>query len=478
MTDHDLERRLRAWYRADGDDADSAPPQLRADLAAIGQDAESRRPPTGWKFPRLSRSAPLALGATALVAAILIGVALFLGQAPDVGPTGSPRPSSSASEEPSAIPSPALPLGGGLILVYQSDEGGACTFSSSPFEVYALDPGTGARTLLGTTCSPHGLAFQWAPDRVHVLMTDNFAGPALALDTSTAAGQNHTFICCNLPTDVWQGGSGTGHGWLLSPAGDRVAAIHTSVIQYPGQEGVTGISDGIVVANIDGSGQETLLLPAGADIVGGGLNWSPDQSAIVVAACLPCNHADRGQPPSVVNRMHLFVVPVDGSAVRDLFGVAPGTVWGAAWSPDASRFAAVRLECQAGEAIPYCDVERTTASLELVSATDGSEQVLVTGKQVGDPFAGMTAPIWSRDGAWIAFSTWSVTSAAANAFVIETDGSNLTALGRGSLVGWSPDGEWLLVARARADQAFSDLWIVRADGTEAQPIGAFAGAAW
>jgi hypothetical protein len=478
MTDHELERRLRAWYRADGGDSESAPPQLRADLAAIAQEAESRRLPTGWRFPRMSRSAPLALAATALVAAILIGLALFLGQPPDVGPTNSPSPTGSASAEPNASPSAGLPLGGGLILVYAQHPAPACS-PESPFDVYTLDPGTGARTLLGTAGNMcrRGLAFQWAPDRVHVLMTDDFYQQALTLNPPTAAGRDLTFICCQLPSDVWQGGWGTGDGWLLSPAGDRVAAIHTSEIQYPGQEASTGIADGIVVANIDGSEQETLMLPAGADIRGGGLNWSPDQSAIVVAACLPCNHEEPGQSPTGVNRQHVFVIPLDGSALRDVLSTATGSVWGAAWSADATRFAAVRSECQAGEAIPLCTLPRMTSALELVDAADGSEQVLVTGEQVGDPFAQIQAPKWSRDGTRIAFSTWSETGGA-NAFVVEADGSNLTLLGGGGLIGWSPDGEWILVARLAQDEYFSDLWIVLPDGTAARQIGTSRAAAW
>jgi Tol biopolymer transport system component len=476
MTDQDLERRLRAWYRADGD-ADSAPTELRADLAAIGQEAESRRLPTGWRFPRMSRSAPMALAATALVVAILVGLAFFLAQPPNVGPTGSPSPSGTASTEPNATPNPDLPLGGGLILTYQPHiPAGACSnIADSPFDVYTVDAGTGERTLLGTAgtfngCRPRGLAFQWAPDRIHVLMTDEYGQNTLTLDPMTAAGQQLSFIGFDLPTDVWEGGSQTGQGWVLSPGGDRMAAVHTSSIQYPGQEGTTGIADGIVVINIDGSGEQTLMLPAGADMWGGGVSWSPDQSAIVVTACLPCNHADRGQPPTAVNQFHLFVVPVDGSPVRDVRAVTSGSIWGAAWSADASEFAAIRSECQAGETLPFCSLSRITSRLELVDATDGSEQVLVTGEQVRDAFTEMTAPMWSRDGTRIAFSAWSETNGA-NAFVVEADGSNLTPLGGGGPLGWSPDGEWLLVARSGQDETTSELWIVRPDGTGAQQIG-------
>lgn len=435
------------------------------------------------------RSAPLALAATAVVAAIAIGLALFLGRTPDVGPTGSPSPTERASAEPTAAPSPALPVGGGLILIYEPHvpPGPCSNISNSPFDVYAVDAGTGDRTLLGTAgggCRPRDLAFQWAPDRIHILMTDALGQEALTLDPMTTAGEELSLICCDLPTDVWQGGSGTGDGWVLSPAGDRVAAIHTSAIHFPGQEGTTGVADGVVVANIDGSGEQTLMLPAGADITGGGLSWSADQSAIVVAACLPCNRAPRGEPPTPVNHQHLFIVPVDGSGARDVLDVASGSVWGAAWAAGATMFAAIRTECQTGEGMPYCDSSSLTSRLELVDATDGSQKVLVTGEQasqlaleVGDAFAQMNPPMWSRDGTRIAFSTWSETSGP-NAFVIAADGTNLTLLAGGNLIGWSPDGEWLLVARLAPDETYSDLWIVRRDGTGARLIGNSRAAAW
>lgn len=110
MTDHDLEQRLSAWYQADIRD-ERAPQQLRADLATLVQtDAHSRRPLTaGWRFPRMNRFAPVAIAATAVVVAILIGIGLVF-RAPDVGPSPIPGPTHSATQEPrppSVAPVPA-----------------------------------------------------------------------------------------------------------------------------------------------------------------------------------------------------------------------------------------------------------------------------------------------------------------------------------------------------------------------------------
>jgi len=107
MTDHDLEQRLRAWYRADIADDERAPHQLRSDLATLTQPAaRSWRPvPAGWRLPAMNRSAPFALAATALVVAILIGIGLIL-RSPNVGPSPVPGPTHSASLEPSATAQP------------------------------------------------------------------------------------------------------------------------------------------------------------------------------------------------------------------------------------------------------------------------------------------------------------------------------------------------------------------------------------
>jgi len=100
MNEHELEQRLRAWYRAEIDDSEWAPEQLRADLATlVGTAARSRRFIGGWTFPSVYRFTPLALAATAIVAAILIGIGL-LGRLPNVGP---PPPPASELATPSPV---------------------------------------------------------------------------------------------------------------------------------------------------------------------------------------------------------------------------------------------------------------------------------------------------------------------------------------------------------------------------------------
>jgi Kelch motif/Galactose oxidase, central domain len=100
MTDHDLEQRLRAWYRATIDDRESAPLQLRTDLARLAQTAagSERRLRAGWRFPFVNRIAPVAFAAAAIVVA-LISIGLILGSR-NVGPAPLPGPTHEATSQP------------------------------------------------------------------------------------------------------------------------------------------------------------------------------------------------------------------------------------------------------------------------------------------------------------------------------------------------------------------------------------------
>jgi Tol biopolymer transport system component len=419
-----------------------------------------------------------------LIGGLVVGGWLRLQPTPDalLLPSATAIPSTSAFPSASVAaptPSPEVPLGGGLILVFQRHEPrDPCDdrFPGGPFDILSLDAGTGEQTLLGTTaedCSTNWLALQWAPDREHILMTDDFGQETLDLDTPTAAGRDLTFICCDLPTDIWKGGASAFDGWLLSPAGDRVAAIGSGI------EGTARI----VVANIDGSGLANLSVPEGAQIRGWA-TWAPDQSALVVAACLPCNEAiEVGQPATAENHDHLYVVPVDGSPVRELLDDIGGWFWTPFWSPDGSTFATVRRECASPEASPNCSNPDITSSLMLVAAENGSSRVLVTSDQLGEGLTEIGLPLWSRDGGRIAFDAANPNGDDPHAFVVDADGTSLVDLGAGSPSQWSPDGEWILVSRSAGEEASPELWIMRPDGSDARSLGNFlqsffGGAGW
>jgi hypothetical protein len=109
MTERDFEARLRAGFRQMGDEA--TPSALRASVIAIPDvvpTAARRRLTPGWRFPPVSRFAPVALAATAVVVVILNGISIFV-RSPEIGPSPIPGPADSSSAEPTATSKPAAP---------------------------------------------------------------------------------------------------------------------------------------------------------------------------------------------------------------------------------------------------------------------------------------------------------------------------------------------------------------------------------
>jgi hypothetical protein len=125
MTDHELEQALRALLRADVDQHEGAPAQLRAQLPALlaaGAGTQPGRLAGGWTAPSMLRFAPLALAIAAVVALALLGIGLVV-RAPEVGPPVT-------SQSPSAEASPAESA-----RVY----GGWPTTTQNPPGVYSWD---------------------------------------------------------------------------------------------------------------------------------------------------------------------------------------------------------------------------------------------------------------------------------------------------------------------------------------------------
>jgi len=128
MTDHDLELRLYAWYRAEIDDSQSAPSELRTELASLAEAAARQRRPLfeRWHLPRF---APLALAAAAIAVTVLIGINLVLPPTPNVGPSTGPSVTPSPRQTVDASPSvvPPLNLEGRLLFSRRSEARGTWT---------------------------------------------------------------------------------------------------------------------------------------------------------------------------------------------------------------------------------------------------------------------------------------------------------------------------------------------------------------
>ena len=130
-------------------------------------------------------------------------------------------------------------------------------------------------------------------------------------------------------------------------AGDRPPAIEsprcTPRLQLPGEEDL-GVSDGIVVANGDGSGSPALRLPAGTAIRGWA-NWSPDHPRSSLRGATRHHAMEDGQPPTGDNHEHIYVVPVDGSPVREMLDDTMAGCGRPRGPPTDRRSSTIRREC-------------------------------------------------------------------------------------------------------------------------------------
>ena len=195
----DFDDQLRAW--ADLGDERLPVQYLNAALAQI--DTAPQRRASTWmaEVPPHESICTVCPGGGTIVVAALIGISLLV-RPPDVGPTPLPQPSPEASPEPDATPQadaaraprkpPSAAASSSSTSVTRPRDPCDDRLPGGPFDIFSLDAGTGAQTLLGTTaedCSANWLSLQWAPDREHILMTDEFGQETLDLDTPAAAGR-------------------------------------------------------------------------------------------------------------------------------------------------------------------------------------------------------------------------------------------------------------------------------------------------
>lgn len=463
MTERDFEERLRHDFRQMVDEA--APPALRASVIAIPDVFSSTPQPrlsARLRFPRLDRFATVVLAATAVVVTLLIGIGLLV-RSTNVGPSPAPGPTSSATAEPTG------PLGGGSIIVSATKP----SADRGTFDVFTLDAGTGEQTLLGEL-PPLGASyrkynFQWGGDRKHVLITVNSGGGPKAPESLTDAGRELIFVCCEPPDEVLPGGATQrrASGWVLSPQSDRIAGLHNGQIEVPGCL-LCSAPDAVVIRDVGGGNLRTLPLPDGTQ---GNfpISWAPDGSAVVISGCRPCNNSGVGRPGDsskltptpAVEHAHLFIVPVDGSPVRELLDQIETTFSSAAWSPDGRTIAFARNVCPSAEHAPYC-IDGTSA-LVTMTLSDGKQTV------AADVSGG--GLVWSPDGRRIAFADES------SIFVMDADGSHLAKLSDGQEPRWSPDSEWLLFIYDQTVD-ITGGWIIPADGGEPRLLGPYGGWAW
>lgn len=408
--------------------------------------------------------------------ALILAVSACTAASSATSSLGASEPVRSVAASVSEAPSAEFvtgPLGRGLILVHDAYD------ASNPglvLDVFTLDAGTGQQTLLGTVPSGGGsygntYNFQWSADRKHVLITQNGQG-LVPLDNLTAAGRDLIVVCCAPAREALPNGEGTqpvgAYDWALSPQGDRIAGLRNGLIDTPGCL-LCSAPDSIVILDVDSGELRTLPLPPGSlgSLSRYPISWSPDESAVVMGGCRPCN--DPYSPgiaditPTAVEHGHLFIVPVDGSPVREFLDATETGLYSAAWSPDGTTIAFGRYECAADEHAPYC--QRGTHRLERMNVATGEDTIVA--EVTGDHF------FWSPDGRWITFADQSV-------MVVDADGGHLTKVADGWEPTWSPDGKWLMFSTTSGAPSFTRLgpWIVPADGGQPRLLGPFEGWGW
>lgn len=121
---------------------------------------------------------------------------------------------------------------------------------------------------------------------------------------------------------------------------------------------------------------------AGRTMTASWISWSPDGRLLAITGC-PCNAENNGS----------WIVPVDGSAAREIRIPGMGNSMSLAWSPDGTRVAI-------GSAMWSALYETPNEPYEVwVAGVDGS-----TAKRVASSFGPVEVTGWSHDGTWIAYT--------------------------------------------------------------------------
>lgn len=382
-----------------------------ADLVDVVMSAtittSQRRAPLFPAVPRLAMSRPAWVMIAVLLAVLALGAALV----------GS-----------ALLRAPSPVAEGRLMMVSQLGipEDGSAFGSPTTMHLFAFDEATGTRTPVAElpmkTDSSYSPAIwvKWSPDRTHVLVFNVDGGVLGILDVASRVVT---------PLDPGDAANGD-YQMAWGPTGDRFAWLRT-------------VTDPTTLAISDVTGKEIrhLALPAGMDA--GQPSWSPDGTAIALAGCLPCEQGEKGKPPTLVGHGHVFIVPVDGSPIRQLLDVTGGYVNEAAWSPDGASIAA-----------------STPDGITTVAVADGRQVAVDRGRDEW--------PAWSPDGTRIAFTRLDDNETGGRIFVVDVDGAHLTKLTDGLDVKaeWSADGTAIVFGRELSVDVSFSVWIVDAVGGE------------
>lgn len=353
MTDQELEQRLRAWYRAQVGENETAPLSLRRDVAAIPRTSSPR---ARWFGP--GRGVILLAAATLL----LVGGAMAAGSGlaklpslvPPVPAPTNPVAVASPTTAPSAVPSAAVVQPASGLILFKTKPDGAryaavpngswwITAANGPLWIANAD-GTGKRELNPGSCEGWPA---WSPDGTRVLVSRidhprlasaadpcgffvNLGDPGTRLYLTDASGSAPQLVdtgCVDPCVSEFDG--------VFSSDGRQILFVRLIDVPDPSATGIAGKPapkmQVEVLATMDlGTGRVTELahLPTGSEVPA----WSPDRSKIVFNWVRPVPPTSSAAIPQDAG---VFVADAGG---RNVHRVSPAG-WesgGGSWSPDGS----------------------------------------------------------------------------------------------------------------------------------------------
>jgi WD40 repeat protein len=410
MTNDELEQRLRAWYRGEVGEDETAPSALRDAVLEIPASMPSapRRFVRRGSFPLLAAAALLLGGGALAGGAALLRLTTLVSPAPSDIALRSPGPSS--VPPPSAAPTakPALRNGDLIAFTKPVQKVRTCQFQDVSCPVPRVwivgtdgrdahelfSDGTGGQAVMG-----------WSPDGSRLLYSDS--GKVYLAD---ATGRDRVAVEPDCDPSPPAFSCRIGHDVAISRDGTKIVFVRESIDE-------TGSFGRTSIATLDlATGRLTELvstLPAGGVRPG----WSPDGSQIVFSRY--GSKDDNGPLAAILDAV--FVVDADGENLRQ---ITPTTLaaLNATWSPDGDRIA-FQAPSEGGPLSPG-DI--------YTLRPDGSDMRRLT---TGDK---ASSPSWTPDGR-LMFTRLPGSSGAAGWWTMDADGSNQTALLSSSAIGLADD---------------------------------------
>jgi Tol biopolymer transport system component len=279
-------------------------------------------------------------------------------------------------------------------------------------------------------------------------------------------------------------GGGVSGGTTFTIAVDTI--VFQSARDLDGSDAAnTNSTFNIWIVNPDGSGATALTKLTAINAGCFQPAWSPDGSKVVFVSPRALDGSDTANTTE-----NIWVMNADGSGAAPLTKLTTAGIatFNLAWSPDGNKIAFV-----SSRALDGSDAVNTnfTDNIWIMNADGSGVAPLTRLTAVVKDF--FPLPAWSPDGSKIAFSSHRAvdgsdaanTNSTANIWVMNADGSNLTAvtkltahLADNSLPNWAPDSGKIAFQSTRAldgtdasNGGFpSNVWVINSNGTGATPV--------